>query len=116
MVMSPQAVLFVRGGTNDGDSIPLTEGMTMIGRSEFNDIEIDADGVSRQHAAIRRDSKGFWISDLGSKNGTFVNGDEVANEPRLLANWDRIELGGMETHWVFMESRDTVEIPRPKQD
>ena len=116
MAMGPTAVLFVRGGENDGDSVPLTEGMTMIGRSEFNDIEIHAEGVSRQHAAIRKDSDGFWISDLGSRNGTFVNGEQVGSEPRMLNNWDRIELGGMDDHWVFMESRDTVEVPRPQQD
>ena len=87
----------------------------MIGRSEFNDIEINSEGVSRQHASIRQDAQGFWISDLASKNGTYVNGEEVSSEPQQLKNWDRIEFGGLDYHWVFMESRDTVEVPRPQQ-
>ena len=67
--------------------------------------------MSRQHATIRGDASGFWISDLGSSNGTFVNGSRVNQEPQKLRNWDRIELGGMPMHWVFMESQDTIDSP-----
>ena len=48
MNQMPQAVLLVRGGVNDGSTIPLSEGMTMIGRAPLNDIVIDEPGVSRQ--------------------------------------------------------------------
>ena len=117
MVNTRGAELFVRGGWNDGTPIALTKEMTTIGRSASNDIEVDAEGISRQHASIRRDTDGFFVSDLGSTNGTFVNGEQVGSEPRRLSDGDRIELGGMEYHWVFkeQESRHTVEIPRPKR-
>ena len=59
------------------------------------------------------DRRGYWIADLGSRNGTFVNGVQVGQDGQRLNNWDRVELGGMETHWVFMESQDTVEVQRP---
>ena len=71
-------------------------------------------GVSCQHAGIRGGRDGYWIADLGSRNGTFINGEKIAIEPRRLKNFDRIELGGTNTvvHRVFMESQATVEIPR----
>ena len=48
----------------------------LIGRSQDATIRLLDTGVSRQHATIRRDGKQFWLTDLGSANGTFVN--EVA--------------------------------------
>jgi pSer/pThr/pTyr-binding forkhead associated (FHA) protein len=89
--------------------------MTMIGRAAINDIVLAEPGVSRQHAGIRADAEGFWIADLGSRNGTFVNGERIGVDPHRLQNFDRIDLGGgaAAVHWIFMESQDTVNIPRP---
>ena len=112
----PRAVLLVQGGSDEGATVPLNEGMTLIGRTSLSDIVVDQPGISRQHAAIRGDAEGFWISDLGSRNGTFVNDVKVGQEPQRLRNWDRVELAGMTTHWVFMESEETIEIPRGGKD
>ena len=112
----PRAVLLVQGGSDEGATVPLNEGMTLIGRTSLSDIVVDQPGISRQHAAIRGDAEGFWISDLGSRNGTFVNDVKVGQKPRRLRNWDRVELAGMTTHWVFMESEETIEIPRGGKD
>ena len=108
----PRAALLVQGGPDDGNSIPLAEGSTVIGRSKLNDITVDEPGISRQHAVINGGSKGFTIADLGSRNGTFVNGERIGQEPRELLLYDRIELGGMDTHWVFMLSEETIDFPR----
>ncbi len=112
------AMLLTRGGPDEGNSISLSMGMLMIGRAPLNDIVLDESGVSRQHAGIRGDSEGYWVSDLGSRNGTFVNGEKLGSEPRQLRNFDRIELGGINTpvHWVFMESQATVDMPVVKPD
>ena len=110
----PRAVLLVQGGDKDGESIPLADGSFVIGRSALNDIEVDAPGISRQHAVITGGSAGYTVADLDSRNGTFVNGERIGQEPRQLRTWDRIELGGMETHWVFMMSDETIDVPRPK--
>ena len=111
----PEGILLVRGGAEEGNSIALRAGMIMIGRAPLNDIVLEQPDVSRQHAAIRGDPEGYWLADLGSRNGTFVNGENVGADPRRLSNFDRIELGGTNTavHWVFMESQATVDIPRP---
>ena len=93
------------GGPDEGMTITLSEGMKTSGRAPLNDMVVDEPGVSRQHAGIRGDEAGYWIEDLGSRNGTFVNGESVGTEPRLLRNMDRIELGGVNTpvHWLFIE-------------
>lgn len=66
-----------------------------IGRAADNDLAFDpvADSlVSAHHAELRRRGESLWISDLGSRNGTFVNGARIA-EPRLLDSADRVTLG-----------------------
>ena len=114
MVSLSQAVLLVKGNPDEGNTISLPQGITILGRSPLNDIVIDHPCASRQHAAIRGDSVGYWIADLGSRNGTYVNGERLGPEPRLLRNLNRIELGSYtECQWVFMESRETSDMPRP---
>ena len=85
-----------------------------MGRAITNDVAVEVTGVSRNHARIRADATGYWIEDLGSRNGTFVNGTQVEGEGQRLRNMDRIELGGCEVlHWVFREAASTVAITRP---
>jgi pSer/pThr/pTyr-binding forkhead associated (FHA) protein len=109
---SPQAALLVKGGPDDGNTIMLSLGTTVIGRTPPNDIVVDDPGVSRQHASIQGDAEGYSITDLDSLNGTFVNDQRLGKEPYRLRNWDRIQLGGLDTHWVFMETEGTIAIPK----
>jgi hypothetical protein len=65
---------------------------TVIGRSDKCDIVIDSKPVSRQHARIFSNSDGQWfVEDLGSSNGTFVNGERVKSCP--ISRADVIEIG-----------------------
>jgi pSer/pThr/pTyr-binding forkhead associated (FHA) protein len=57
--------------------IPLEKETTTIGRKEDNDIVIDNHAVSGHHAKILREEDDFFIEDLGSLNGTFVNGFKI---------------------------------------
>ena len=66
-----------------------------MGRAITNDVAVEVTGVSRNHARIRADATGYWIEDLGSRNGTFVNGTQVEGEGQRLRNMDRIEFGGL---------------------
>ena len=87
---------------------PLNEGTTIIGRSSVSDMVVDEPSVSRRHAAVGGDRQRFWLMDLGSRNGTFINGNSVGADPQKHTNWDKVELGGMLMHWFFMESQDTI--------
>lgn len=62
----------------------------LIGRAANADIVLDNPGVSRRHATILHSSEGLVIRDLGSGNGTFVNGEPIAQ--RLLEPGDRVGL------------------------
>lgn len=68
-------------------------GSTIIGRSADADICVNLDAVSRQHARIDQQPNGFWLTDLGSRNGTFHEEVRISEPVRLL-DGDRIVLGG----------------------
>jgi signal transduction histidine kinase len=63
-----------------------------LGRDSSNAIQLHDTEVSRRHAEIRCNDKTFTLVDLGSSNGTFVNGKQV--EQHQLANGDELQLGG----------------------
>jgi adenylate cyclase len=64
----------------------------LLGRSPDATIRLQDGGVSRQHATVRRDGSLYWVSDLGSANGSFVN-DVAVTTARALRHGDRIQLG-----------------------
>jgi hypothetical protein len=68
-----------------------SERMT-VGTLESNDVVADIDGVSRVHAVLERFRDAWFVRDLGSRNGTFVNGDRILGE-RALHSGDEILLG-----------------------
>lgn len=65
--------------------------MTSIGRTPNNQIVIPVREVSRNHAQVVLAENGYLLKDLGSGNGTFVNGQRIADH--LLAEGDRIQVG-----------------------
>ena len=75
----------------NGQHYPLTAEVTVLGRSSETDLPLDDTGVSRRHAEIRRTEQGFELVDLGSTNGTFVNGERVSVVP--LADGSLIAMG-----------------------
>ena len=48
--------------------------------------------ISREHAQIERDGGSYWLRDLGSKNRTYVNGQEMGDRPYLLKDGDEIQI------------------------
>ena len=68
-----------------------SERMT-VGTLESNDVVVHADGVSRVHATFERFGDTWCVRDLGSRNGTFVNGGRIIGE-RALHSGDEILLG-----------------------
>ena len=78
-------------GTPD-NVYPLLDSAYTLGRAPSNTISIPDGSVSSQHARIVRTPEGFVLEDLQSRNGTFVNGEQVTDK-RLLADGDLIRLG-----------------------
>lgn len=79
----------------DGDRYPLMGALTVLGRDDSADIVLDDPGISRRHCEIRVTNDGRHlvasIRDLGSTNGTYVNGERVSTEH--VRDGDRVTVG-----------------------
>jgi len=78
----------------EGEKHPLNGEVTTIGRAAENDVVIRDPRASRQHACIRRQGQYLLLEDLGSANGTFLNGERVL-APVKVWDGDRITVGGV---------------------
>lgn len=93
--------LTVRSGNDLGRTICVAGDRIVLGRDEACDFVIDDAKVSRQHLALEPLADGrVALLDLGSSNGTFVNGNRV--ESAVLEGSDQLQLGGT----VLVSSRD----------
>ena len=73
---------------------PLSEGVVTIGREAYNDVVLIDPEASRKHAQISFQAGRYVVEDLGSTNGTFVNGQQILT-PKTLNRGDVIEVGEM---------------------
>ena len=74
---SGSALLVVRRGPNAGARFLLDANVTTVGRHPDADIFLDDVTVSRRHSEFLRDGQRFQIKDLGSLNGTYLDGDRI---------------------------------------
>ena len=75
----------------DGRRIPLAEDAAMIGRAPDSTVVIADPRASRRHAEIRPSGQGFVVNDLGSMNGTLINGSPIREH--MLQDGDEIKIG-----------------------
>jgi pSer/pThr/pTyr-binding forkhead associated (FHA) protein len=74
------ASFLVRSGSLKGQRLPVRTPIVNIGRADYNDLVVPDESVSTSHAKLQR-REGVWVlSDLGSTNGTFVDGERVKDE------------------------------------
>ena len=86
-------ILSLRG--RELDKFLIGQGKVLIGRSPECDIKIDNPAISRRHASIEFNNDGYILVDLGSSNGTFLNGEPL-NAPTALKPGDVIGLAKFE--------------------
>lgn len=118
MADSVYAVLSVEG-PNLSRKIDISLGETTIGRQSSNEVHIPSPLVSRQHARIHCDQSGCLLEDLGSSNGTVLNGVPLEAEVRSpLKDGDVIEIGPfhMTIELVKGEEPEAVEAPEPEAE
>jgi hypothetical protein len=92
-------VLLIRsGGGREGEIIDLDIDVLTVGRSPHSDLFLDDVTVSRHHARVLRDEGGFWVEDLNSLNGTYVNRKRI--EQQRLFDGDELQIGKFKLAFV----------------
>jgi pSer/pThr/pTyr-binding forkhead associated (FHA) protein len=98
----PKLVVTSSKAVSEGTEYPLNKEAITIGRATQDtpwDIAFDDRAISRPHCRFSRKPEGWTVMDLGSANGTRVNGADVTAEPRLLKDGDVVSVG--ETMLLF---------------
>jgi hypothetical protein len=86
------AALVIRsGGNRVGESFPLEGDRMTVGRRPDSDVFLDDVTVSRDHALVVKRGGDFYLDDLGSLNGTYVNRQRI--ESHRLADGDELQIG-----------------------
>lgn len=93
----------------DGRQVPVVNGSLRIGRALDNDLAIADSRVSRYHAQIVREPHGTLVRDLGSTNGTALDGRPIGEE--RLAHGDRLSLGGYQIEVHIGPSTGPAPLP-----
>ena len=88
---TPSAILVVKRGPNAGSRFPLHQPVTSAGRDPRSDIFLDEVTVSRRHAEFRSERGELHVVDIGSLNGTYVNGQLI--DSAVLTDGDEIQMG-----------------------
>lgn len=86
---------------NSNNAMPfqsLNQSEILIGRRSDCDISTEDTAVSSRHASIYYHHKQWWLKDLGSKNGTYLNGEKVTS-PTVLLTGDQIRCGNLS--WII---------------
>lgn len=85
--------------------IELTKRRFTIGKSDWNDLVLPRDSVSREHCVVFERGDSYFVRDLESRHGTSIGGKRIEGDVAL-ADGDRFELGGFEV--LFREARQRV--------
>lgn len=89
------ARLLIEHGPRQGDMVELTASPFVIGRGPECNLHVAHDRVSRHHAEIVREAERYFLCNLYSHNGTYLNGERLKHKERRLLNpGDRIQLAG----------------------
>lgn len=95
------AVLVVKKGPDAGERFVLLKDETTLGRDPQSDIFLNDITVSRKHARVDRAGGGVTLTDVGSLNGTYVNGERVDEVD--LRNGDEIQIGKFKMVFLSQE-------------
>jgi pSer/pThr/pTyr-binding forkhead associated (FHA) protein len=105
---APPAALTVRQGDQLGRVYPIDEGVAILGRASNNHVQLQDSLVSRRHCQIQWDGGAYRLEDLGSRNGTYVNGASVPAAE--LRSGDLIQLGETVLEFALIDRARLEEI------
>jgi predicted component of type VI protein secretion system len=103
----------VLAGAKEGLEIPLKKELFLIGRAKECALRAGSEAISRQHCAITRHADHYTVKDLGSRNGTYVNDERIAEEVPLAAG-NELRVGPLKFHVELLtEKAAKAEAPLP---
>ncbi len=109
-VSDTQYQLTVRKGPKVGETFLLETYSLTIGRDPVSDVVLNDPEVSRQHARFTQTETGYQVQDLGSTNGTFVNGQRLESEPMALQPGFTVSMGsGVTLLYEAMPTRNSMD-------
>ena len=82
--------LTIEHGPQAGREVPLSSEALIFGRTDLADVVIDHPGISRRHMQISPENDQYVIVDMGSTNGTWVNGERLTG-PQVLADGEALK-------------------------
>jgi uncharacterized membrane protein YhaH (DUF805 family) len=104
-----KAIFNVENGLEGPSFIPLTQGILVLGNSDAVDIKLENQYVSRRHFQVRQDVGVFYLSDLGSTNGTYLNNNKLApNEEHVVRDGGIVILGNNAVTLRFSGASGTI--------
>ena len=109
------AILQVIKGLTPGQQFNVGDGVSVLGRHPECDIVLDVAAVSRQHARIAQENGDFLLEDLGSRNGTFVNGKKISGQ-QALQEGDRIVICDVSFDFFINSPSEMLAGPMPSGD
>lgn len=89
-----------------GEVYELDASVTMIGRSDDVNLTVSDISISRRHAMLAFRNQNFYVSDLDSTNGTFIN-KELVGSARLLREGDKLTVGSVTFKFSYQDDEDT---------
>ncbi|NCG40657.1 MAG: FHA domain-containing protein [Actinobacteria bacterium] len=98
------AALIVAAGHRAGSRFILEQDFVTVGRHPESDVFLDDITVSRKHIELRLSPLGYSITDSGSLNGTYLNGERIEEEAILLTNGDELQIGKFKLLFLVSKS------------
>jgi FHA domain len=87
-----EVFLYAERGPGAGQLLPIAPGTLVLGRSSSADLRLPHASISRRHARLQRRGERFFLEDLGSQNGTYLDEERLSTEREVLLG-QRIHIG-----------------------
>ena len=108
-----QVFLKIIGGKNDGREIKISVPEFVSGRGDTSHLKPSSDLVSRRHCSIKVVDGKVIVSDMGSRNGTFVNGEQLKGE-HIAKPGDRVRVGRLQFEMVIDAAKASIKKEKVK--
>jgi len=108
-----QVLLKIIGGKHAGREIKISVPEFIIGRGEDAHLRPASDMVSRKHCSIKVADGKVIVSDMGSRNGSFVNGEQLT-QPHVAKSGDKIRIGRLQFELIMVPVKTSAKKPKVK--